>query len=56
VIQAEAEHNINALRLALESKDKDIAELQIEVKTLDRVIDKSRIQERSATVDELKNT
>ena len=40
VIQAEAEHNINALRLALESKDKDIAELQIEVKTLDRVIDK----------------
>jgi uncharacterized protein YjbI with pentapeptide repeats len=39
-IQADAECNIEALRYALNSKDKDIAQLQIEVKTLDRIIDK----------------
>jgi uncharacterized protein YjbI with pentapeptide repeats len=40
LVQADAERNIEALRHALNSKDKDIAELQIEVNTLDRIIDK----------------
>jgi uncharacterized protein YjbI with pentapeptide repeats len=38
VIQAEAERNIEAFRHALQSKDRDIAKLEGEVETLDRII------------------
>jgi uncharacterized protein YjbI with pentapeptide repeats len=50
LIQADAERDVQALRLALESKDKNIAELRGEVQALDRTIDKLIKQVVSTTV------
>jgi hypothetical protein len=46
MIQAEAERNVEAFRHALVSKDRDIAKLEGEVETLDRIINSmmSRLQ------------